>query len=80
MAPISTSTFSVPAEVKNLEKYFILDKDTLVRIVEEFKAELHEGLTKYGCDVAMVPSFVPSVPDGSEVGTFLALDLGGTNL
>lgn len=28
----------------------------------------------------MVPSFVTGVPDGSEQGTFLALDLGGTNL
>jgi hexokinase len=68
MPPTPAPTFSVPAQVKDLEKYFILDKDRLVRIVDEFKAELHEGLTKYGCDVAMVPSFVPSVPDGTEVG------------
>ncbi|KAF8556239.1 hypothetical protein OG21DRAFT_1506676 [Imleria badia] len=30
--------------------------------------------------MAMIPTFVKSVPDGSETGTFLALDLGGTNL
>ncbi|EEB98209.1 hypothetical protein MPER_02327, partial [Moniliophthora perniciosa FA553] len=28
----------------------------------------------------MIPSFVTGVPDGTETGTFLALDLGGTNL
>lgn len=27
----------------------------------------------------MLPSFVRAVPDGTEVGNFLALDLGGTN-
>jgi len=28
----------------------------------------------------MIPSFVTGVPNGTETGTFLALDLGGTNL
>ncbi|PIO60679.1 Hexokinase [Teladorsagia circumcincta] len=28
----------------------------------------------------MLPSFVPELPDGSEHGKFVALDLGGTNL
>ena len=27
----------------------------------------------------MLPSYVRSVPNGTEVGDFLALDLGGTN-
>lgn len=27
----------------------------------------------------MLPSFVRAVPNGTEVGNFLALDLGGTN-
>ena len=27
----------------------------------------------------MFPTFVRSIPDGSEKGDFLALDLGGTN-
>ena len=28
----------------------------------------------------MIPTFVGEIPSGSETGTFLALDLGGTNL
>ncbi|GAA5887605.1 hypothetical protein JCM3774_006187, partial [Rhodotorula dairenensis] len=28
----------------------------------------------------MIPSYLQQIPDGSEKGTFLALDLGGTNL
>lgn len=27
----------------------------------------------------MLPSFIRAVPNGTEVGNFLALDLGGTN-
>lgn len=28
----------------------------------------------------MIPSYIQSIPKGDETGTFLALDLGGTNL
>ncbi|CAI2164954.1 17079_t:CDS:2 [Funneliformis geosporum] len=41
---------------------------------------MNKGLEKHGQTVAMVPSYVTGVPTGKEVGTFLALDLGGTNL
>ncbi|WOO84434.1 Glucokinase [Vanrija pseudolonga] len=70
----------LPEITKTIEPYFLLKEDKLCEIVEFFKQELDAGLTNYGEDVAMVPTFVPGVPDGSEQGTFLALDLGGTNL
>ncbi|CAB5191382.1 unnamed protein product [Rhizophagus irregularis] len=41
---------------------------------------MNKGLEKHGQTVAMVPSYVTGIPTGKEVGTFLALDLGGTNL
>lgn len=28
----------------------------------------------------MIPTYIQTVPDGTETGTYLALDLGGTNL
>lgn len=31
-------------------------------------------------DRPMIPTYVQHVPDGTETGTYLALDLGGTNL
>lgn len=37
-------------------------------IVEQFKKEMKEGLEDYGKDMAMVPSFVTGVPDGTEEG------------
>ncbi len=44
--------------------------------------DMEEGLSKEGyatATIKMLPSFVRSVPNGTEAGNFLALDLGGTN-
>lgn len=30
--------------------------------------------------MSMLPTFVPLLPDGTERGTYLSMDLGGTNL
>ncbi|KAL7424058.1 hypothetical protein Q5752_001643 [Cryptotrichosporon argae] len=70
----------VPDVCRAFEPFFLLSDDRLHAIAERFRTELQEGLESYGKDVAMVPSFVTGVPDGTEQGTFLALDLGGTNL
>lgn len=37
-------------------------------------------LTVCGHDSPMIPSYLQHIPGGSEKGTYLALDLGGTNL
>jgi hexokinase len=71
---------SIPESLKPFESYFHLSDTHLQSIVDQFRTEFQEGLANYGKDTAMVPSFVTGVPDGSEQGTFLALDLGGTNL
>ncbi|RSH94057.1 glucokinase [Saitozyma podzolica] len=71
---------ALPDECKAFEPYFLLSDQKLRDIVKRFRIEFEEGLEHYGKDMAMVPSFVTGVPDGTEEGTFLALDLGGTNL
>ena len=46
------------------------------------RKELDEGLrreTNPIASVKMYPTYVRDVPDGSERGKFMALDLGGTN-
>ncbi|MEE6512858.1 hypothetical protein FKM82_020133 [Ascaphus truei] len=46
------------------------------------QSEMERGLrleTNEEASVKMLPTYVRSTPDGSEVGDFLALDLGGTN-
>lgn len=63
MAPIPQSeaghhpSFSqLPAEARALEHFFLLDDDKLHAIVKEFTDEFEEGLSRYGCDMAMVSS------------------------
>ncbi|KAK4689767.1 hexokinase, partial [Tremellales sp. Uapishka_1] len=70
----------LPEILSTFEPSFLLKDEKLKDIVKHFRGEMEGGLAAYGKDVAMVPSFVTGVPDGSEEGTFLALDLGGTNL
>lgn len=44
--------------------------------------EFEHGLSKEGTSKAtikMLPSYVRGIPNGTETGNFLALDLGGTN-
>ncbi|ESK93616.1 putative glucokinase [Moniliophthora roreri MCA 2997] len=57
-----------------------LEPSTLTGLVKAFLDEFRVGLGSYNHPMAMIPSFVTGVPDGTETGTFLALDLGGTNL
>ncbi|KAL8342729.1 hypothetical protein RB598_004200 [Gaeumannomyces tritici] len=45
-----------------------------------FVQQLREGLAQDGTSLLQVPSYVTKLPDGSEKGTCLAVDLGGTNL
>lgn len=52
-------------------------RDVASRLTEEFE----KGLLREGDDVMvkMLITYVHSLPDGTEKGDFLALDLGGSN-
>lgn len=50
------------------------------RIVDAFVETLERGLTKDGQEIPMLPAYVFGWPSGQEKGSFLAVDLGGTNL
>ena len=61
---------------------FRLNKEYLNRIMELMLTEMHQGLnpeTHAKADIKMFPTYVRSLPDGTESGDILALDLGGTN-
>ncbi|EPT03115.1 hypothetical protein FOMPIDRAFT_1022483 [Fomitopsis schrenkii] len=64
----------------DIEHQFHLDEDVLIRITKQFLDDMHLGLGEYNHPLAMIPTFVTGVPNGTETGTYLALDLGGTNL
>uniref|UniRef100_A0A8C6U2J4 hexokinase n=1 Tax=Neogobius melanostomus TaxID=47308 RepID=A0A8C6U2J4_9GOBI len=56
--------------------------ETLKDLMNRFRREMENGLgrdTNPTATVKMLPTFVRSIPDGSEKGDFIALDLGGSN-
>ncbi|KAI9645514.1 hexokinase [Ciborinia camelliae] len=67
-------------QIKELERKFTVDTAKLKQITEHFVSELTKGLTVEGGSIPMNPTWCMSFPDGYETGTFLALDMGGTNL
>lgn len=58
--------FEYPAEAVN-------------RGVAEFIRQMDEGLSTRGATMSQIPSYVTAVPNGSEEGLYMAVDLGGTN-
>ncbi|KAI2661465.1 Hexokinase-4 [Labeo rohita] len=61
---------------------FLLSKEDLEEVMRRMRREMERGLrveTHDEASVKMLPTYVRSTPEGSEVGDFLALDLGGTN-
>lgn len=64
----------------NFSEKLIVDDNALFKIKNEIQAEFSHGLNYHGTDVSMIPTFVYGLPDGTECGTYLSLDLGGTNM
>uniref|UniRef100_A0AAY4D7F3 Hexokinase-2 n=1 Tax=Denticeps clupeoides TaxID=299321 RepID=A0AAY4D7F3_9TELE len=70
---------------KKIDKYLYsmrFSDETLLDIMSRFRRELGNGLghdTNPTATVKMLPTFVRSIPDGSEKGDFIALDLGGSS-
>ena len=67
-------------EIKRLEDLFMVDTAKLKAITDHFVSELAKGLSKEGGSIPMNPTWCMGFPTGYEQGTFLALDMGGTNL
>ncbi|VDK80001.1 unnamed protein product [Onchocerca ochengi] len=61
---------------------FKLPNETLRRMMAHMSRNMDKGLEggPKKSTVSMLPSFVPELPDGTEEGRFIAMDLGGTNL
>ncbi|KAI9885838.1 MAG: hypothetical protein M1823_002368 [Watsoniomyces obsoletus] len=83
-ATLSGSLADVPkdllAQIKELEQLFGVDQQKLKEITNHFVCELEQGLSVEGGTIPMNPTWVMAFPTGHETGTFLALDMGGTNL
>ncbi|ROV97212.1 hypothetical protein VSDG_04727 [Cytospora chrysosperma] len=71
---------SLAAEIKSLEEQLTIAPSKLKTITDHFVKELEKGLSVEGGSIPMNPTWVMAFPDGYETGTYLALDMGGTNL
>ncbi|KAL1915883.1 uncharacterized protein VTP21DRAFT_6271 [Calcarisporiella thermophila] len=69
---------SLDAFVANIRTQFTLDRDQLERVVAGLTGELMHGLSARGN--TQNPSYITSLPHGNETGTYLAIDVGGSNL
>uniref|UniRef100_A0A1I7XRW2 hexokinase n=1 Tax=Heterorhabditis bacteriophora TaxID=37862 RepID=A0A1I7XRW2_HETBA len=68
-------------EVQEILRKFIVSDDQLKSISIKIEKEMKAGLAKVdGSSIAMLPSYVPALPDGSEEGQYVAIDLSGKNL
>ncbi|KAJ3527276.1 hypothetical protein NMY22_g9850 [Coprinellus aureogranulatus] len=68
---------NVKSVLDTIERQFTIADDTLVEITRRFLDEVKDGLDSYGKDMAMIPSFVTGVPDGTEKGRVCEVTLNG---
>ncbi|KAG0355515.1 hexokinase-domain-containing protein [Gamsiella multidivaricata] len=66
--------------VAALVEEFTVTPELLKSIQKNFMEGMKKGLKKDGETLAMISSYVVGRLDGTEVGSYLALDVGGTNL
>ncbi|PSR87267.1 putative glucokinase [Coniella lustricola] len=67
------------AETNRIVREFDYSDDQLNQGVSEFLAQMELGLEKDGTSLSQIPTYVTGVPNGTEKGLYLAVDLGGTN-
>ncbi|GAB7354309.1 hypothetical protein MBLNU459_g4828t1 [Dothideomycetes sp. NU459] len=67
------------ARAEEIARSFEYSPDDAQRAARHFIKQMNEGLHKTGTTLAQIPSYVKVIPNGTETGTYLAVDLGGTN-
>ncbi|KAF2017244.1 hypothetical protein BU24DRAFT_420283 [Aaosphaeria arxii CBS 175.79] len=66
-------------QAKRVAAEFDFGPDAVRKSVKEFIREMDEGLQKEGTELSQIPTYVTAVPNGTEKGLYMAVDLGGTN-
>ncbi|KAA6414325.1 MAG: glucokinase [Lasallia pustulata] len=70
---------SLLKEARRVAAEFEYTAEDVRKGVKEFMREMDEGLQKSGSTMSQIPTYVTAVPNGTEKGLYLAVDLGGTN-
>uniref|UniRef100_A0A915IIV9 Phosphotransferase n=1 Tax=Romanomermis culicivorax TaxID=13658 RepID=A0A915IIV9_ROMCU len=72
----------LPEQVRSCLSSFVIPREKLDQIRDAMSREFQLGLEVGSppSSVGMLPTFVPALPDGTETGEYLTLDLSGKNL
>ncbi|KAF2772646.1 putative glucokinase [Teratosphaeria nubilosa] len=70
---------ALAAAAERVAAEFEYSKEDVNRGVKEFIRQMDEGLGKQGATLSQIPTYVSAVPNGTEKGLYMAVDLGGTN-
>ncbi|OIW30863.1 putative glucokinase [Coniochaeta ligniaria NRRL 30616] len=70
---------ALAAETKAIVGQYDYTDEDVNKGVKEFLRQMGEGLEKDGTSLSQIPTYVTAVPNGTEKGLYLAVDLGGTN-
>ncbi|MCJ1396422.1 glucokinase [Xylographa bjoerkii] len=70
---------SLMEEAARVAAEFEYPAEAVNKGVKEFMKEMDEGLEKVGATLSQIPTYVTAVPNGTEKGLYMAVDLGGTN-
>lgn len=65
--------------MKEFLKNLILNNEQIKKVGTVFSEEMMSALDSKKSSLQMENTYIPELPDGSEEGTYLAIDLGGTN-
>ncbi|KAF6829512.1 glucokinase [Colletotrichum plurivorum] len=68
------------SQAQRIAQEFEFPAEHVRRATTHFLKQLNEGLERDGTSMCQIPSYVTKLPNGSEKGVCLAIDLGGTNL
>lgn len=82
MSPTVNTSDLIKPEIREICKDLILSEEQCRKIMEKLTEDINKGLSKDKHDEAVVKcytTYVQDLPNGTEKGNFLALDLGGTN-
>lgn len=63
----------------SIREQFFIDKTQMEVIIEKMTQEIENGLQDKESTLKMLATYAP-IPTGQETGTFMGIDVGGTNL
>ncbi|CCC07698.1 unnamed protein product [Sordaria macrospora k-hell] len=70
---------ALETQTKTVVGQFDYSDEDVNKGVTEFLRQMSEGLEKDGASLSQIPTYVTAVPNGTEKGLYMAVDLGGTN-